>query len=154
MRRKDTLIEYCANCGQPVHRYPSQRKRSERAFCSRTCHMALLNAELNPTRMTPEVREKLHLARLGSGEGITYTKQYGRHEHRCVAEKMLGRPLKDTEVVHHIDGNKRNNTPENLMIFESQAEHARWHAQHGDCFKRKKVTPDDLYPVQAPADRV
>lgn len=34
-----------------------------------------------------------------------------------VAERMLGRKLKPGEVVHHIDGNKRNNAPENLMVF-------------------------------------
>lgn len=89
--------------------------------------MAQLNEELNPSRMTPEVKAKLRNAHLGTGDGVTYQKFYGRHEHRTVAEWKLGRPLKHGEVVHHIDGNKRNNTPENLMVFQSQAEHATWH---------------------------
>ena len=92
--------------------------------------MKTLNEELNPTRMTPEVREKLREARLDSGDGVSYSKVYGRHEHRVIAEQMLGRPLKPGEVVHHIDGNKRNNSPENLVVFPSQAEHARWHKLH------------------------
>lgn len=91
--------------------------------------MALLNAELNPTRMTVETRTKLREAHMGRGEGKTYEKLFGVHTHRRVAELMLGRPLKKGEVVHHIDGNKRNNSPENLMVFESQAEHAAWHAK-------------------------
>lgn len=37
-------------------------------------------------------------------------------EHRFVMEKMLGRPLKNTETVHHIDGNKINNNPSNLEL--------------------------------------
>ena len=42
---------------------------------------------------------------------------------------MLGRKLKPDEVVHHIDGNKRNNEPSNLKVFENQAEHARFHME-------------------------
>jgi hypothetical protein len=93
--------------------------------------MAMLNAELNPSRMTPETRSKLRNAHLDTGEGKTYTKVYGRHEHRIAAEWFLGRELLPGEVVHHIDGDKRNNTSKNLMVFRSQAEHAAWHKEHG-----------------------
>jgi len=82
--------------------------------------------------MTAGTREKLRQSRLGTGQGKTYAKRFGRHEHRIVAEQMLGRPLRPGEVVHHIDGNKRNNAPENLMVFASQAEHALWHKKAGD----------------------
>jgi len=80
--------------------------------------------------MTTEVREKLRKARLGTGETLCYEKTYGKHTHRIVAEQILGRPLKKGEVVHHIDGCKRNNAPNNLMIFKNQKEHAKWHADH------------------------
>lgn len=49
-------------------------------------------------------------------------------EHRFVMEKVLGRKLKDREVVHHINENPLDNRPENLMLFPSKADHSRYHA--------------------------
>lgn len=125
-------VELCVGCGKPIkHRPPSVQKRG-RPFCSRECHMKTLNAELNETRMTPDVKAKIRASRLGTGDGKTYTKTYGRHTHRIVAEQILGRPLRPGEVVHHINHDKRDNRPENLMVFASQAEHARWHKLHDE----------------------
>ena len=92
--------------------------------------MKFMNRELNPTRMTPEVREKVRKAMLGKGDGKSYEKTHGKHTHRIVAEQILGRPLESSEIVHHIDGNKRNNDPSNLMVM-TQSEHARLHFTKG-----------------------
>jgi len=40
------------------------------------------------------------------------------YEHRFVAEKMIGRQLASDEVVHHIDGNKLNNSQGNLSVMK------------------------------------
>ena len=48
-------------------------------------------------------------------------------EHIVIAESVIGRELKDGEVVHHKDRKRRNNDPSNLMVFTSSSAHARYH---------------------------
>lgn len=53
-------------------------------------------------------------------------------EHRRVMENYLGRKLiggqgPNSEIVHHIDGNKENNNIENLELM-TQSQHSRMHA--------------------------
>lgn len=47
-------------------------------------------------------------------------------------QEHLKRPLRDDEVVHHINGDKTDNRVENLAVM-SQSEHAQIH------FRRKRV---------------
>lgn len=49
------------------------------------------------------------------------------YEHRYVMEQKIGRYLRSTEIVHHKDGNKQNNHPDNLVLKFSNAEHALEH---------------------------
>ena len=44
-------------------------------------------------------------------------------EHIIVAEKALGKPLPVGAVVHHMDENKLNNTPSNLVICQDAKYH-------------------------------
>jgi hypothetical protein len=68
------------------------------------------------------------LSRVTSVKSTTYRKLHGRHEHRAIGEQIVGRPLRSDEHVHHIDGNRHNNAPENLAVLTA-AEHAALHAK-------------------------
>ena len=145
------LLGNCDWCGKEIAYYPCKAKQKHH-FCCRPCQHAFsnkrtnpgnyleyadwsknsqrfteMNLRLNPTRMTMGTREKLREVRLNTGEGTTYSKLFGRHEHRVAAERMLGRLLKPGEIVHHVDGDKRNNQEWNLLVLSSQSEHAQLH---------------------------
>ena len=168
----------CDWCGKSFLRYKSTVGKSKHHFCSRNClaayssksknpgsyrqlkdytaiseHMTNLNQKMNTERMDIDTKRKIRETRLDSGAGKSYRKLYGRHEHRVVAEGILGRKLKPGEVVHHVDGNIRNNAPSNIMIFKSQSDHMKYHTEMNRFFFEndmhplsvKEVTPDEVH---------
>ena len=47
--------------------------------------------------------------------------------HEVIVEKALGRPLKRPEQVHHVDEDKINNSPGNLVVCPDQKYHYLLH---------------------------
>jgi hypothetical protein len=75
--------------------------------------------------------------RIGKGDGYIgiYAPDHPRadkqgyvFEHTLVMEKMIGRLPEKDEAVHHIDLNKKNNSPDNLYLCD-RIEHTKLHRQ-------------------------
>jgi hypothetical protein len=49
------------------------------------------------------------------------------YEHILVCEKVLGKFLPPKAVVHHVDGNTKNNEPDNLVVCQNQSYHLLLH---------------------------
>lgn len=103
-RPRYTFDKECMACGGP---YKAWRK--DQKICS------LCNKELNKLKSLQKSTNK-----------YVYTRMPGRTEHRDIAEKLIGRKLLSSEVVHHIDHNPRNNSVSNLLIM-STSDHVRLH---------------------------
>lgn len=62
-------------------------------------------------------------------------------EHRAIMAKILGRDILPDEVVHHKDGNKLNNSPENLTVIK-KSDHSKIHCA-GLIARRRPVAQMD-----------
>lgn len=99
----------CANCAAPVTRYVSSGQRE--FFCSRECRW--------------ENRKKPHARQIRNGYVLVFVGkdapgaiQSGHiFEHRKVMQDILGRPLFADENVHHKNGVRDDNRPENLELW-------------------------------------
>lgn len=140
----------CKNCGKEVYRRPSLLKRTKFSSCSKSCSMVINNIGRTPWNKglkgvqtawnkgisNPSILLDKHpswkggrnLMNTGYIRLRTKNKDY-QLEHRIVMEDKLGKKLLPNEVVHHIDFNKSNNSIENLLVFESQSAHAKYHQQ-------------------------
>jgi len=67
----------------------------------------------------------------GSGKSHIRIRINGKrvYLHRYLFNRYI-MPLKDTDIVHHIDGNKFNNALTNLELCQNQSEHLQAHGYY------------------------
>ena len=70
------------------------------------------------------------LLRVGKDHHLADVRGYA-YEHRIEAERKIGRPLGNGEIVHHINHDPGDNRPENLEIVGTIAEHRFRHRKVG-----------------------
>lgn len=80
------------------------------------------------------------LIRVGVEHHLADVRGYA-YEHRLVAEEKIGRRLRRGEIVHHVNGLKDDNRPENLEVHPSTAHHLAEHRAPGS-IKRPPGEPN------------
>jgi hypothetical protein len=114
---KGRQTRYEHTCGQCHRKF--ENSFVEASFCSQACRGQYYSGKRNP-----------------QWEGGFRTRYlfdaHNRRVHRVVMAGLLGRKLKKSEVVHHIDKDGTNNEPSNLHLFHCAACHSHFHKSGDD----------------------
>jgi hypothetical protein len=116
--KKNKVTKKCEVCGETFSTWPSHLKRGQGKTCGNKCSGISRS------------RENCHLWNGGkiidkSGYILIYTPHHPNcsrtgyvREHRLVMEKIIGRFLLKSEIVHHINEDKKDNREENLELCQ------------------------------------
>lgn len=114
----------CETCGEPLVERAFRRKDGRvhswytpQRFCSRKCAgvaAGKIGRQLQIDNARGWSLDKHGYVILGGGG------KYQQPEHRAVMEKMIGRKLGKHETVHHKNGIRNDNRPENLELWSTR----------------------------------
>lgn len=116
----------CEHCGVE---FTPRQKSSVGRFCSKECRLTAMRGAASANfKGGRHVKDSGYVSVLVDGRYVL--------EHRLVMEQVIGRTLVDGENVHHVNGIKSDNRPENLELWvtsqpnghrvEDAVEHAVW----------------------------
>ncbi len=164
-----TTIE-CKRCGKPVQRFPSELRTQTHVHCCRECKYASGRVTLTCEGCSKTfVRKKSAIqpgtARYYCSRECAFRTQIGdkhgswkggtivqegyvfkrvpngyKRVHVMMAEKVLGRRLRNGEVVHHINCDPSDNRPSNLLIC-TVAYHKWLHYEMARRYAREHFSP-------------
>lgn len=140
-RRNPGAATHCELCGvELVGEY-----HAERRFCSQKC-AAKGRRQGARDRAVPEGTKRVATG----GYVQVKTGTTWMHEHRLVLEQALGRKLERWERVHHRNGDRADNSPENLELWKRKSgghpsgiRHADYHCAGCRCHVQtdKRIIP-------------
>ena len=108
--RGATTVE-CAFCGREFSRFRTRASKTMADYCNTECYHA---SRENPNYVPWRHGQRLARAIVAQHIRLTYDM-----------------------VIHHVDGNNRNNDLSNLVVFASQSDHIKYH--HGKPRKMRGV---------------
>ena len=119
----------CLVCDKDFYLCKSQYNKNIRC-CSKKCSGLNKKGKSTPNTGSPGNLHplwnggighngKYKTIRQGMKNGLTYYKM----EHRIIMENFIGRKLEPTEIIHHLNGEFRDNRIENLVLCKNKSEH-------------------------------
>ena len=147
-RLSHNTVKKCKTCKKEFTLQNCRTKNRPANFCSRECW----NKSRFGTHLSKKHKDKISKAHTGKSRASTpyfkgriyqsngyvllfkpehpfSSKQNYILEHRFIAEQKLNRFLTDKEIIHHINGIRDDNRPENLHLFPNISAHRKCHSE-------------------------
>lgn len=106
-KNRGSSMTVCDTCGKEFEKFNCQLKLRIKNYCSPECYYkSIENPDYMPNRHGQRIAKKVVL--------------------EC------GYYIGENEVIHHIDGNNKNNDPKNLLVFKNQSDHMKHHRNGND----------------------
>jgi endogenous inhibitor of DNA gyrase (YacG/DUF329 family) len=116
----------CIICGKVS--YARERDLPKKRFCSQKCHHIFTRKENNYGWKGGRTISDKGYVFIHLPDHPLVKKNGYIAEHRIVVEKHIGRRLKRTEIIHHINEKRTDNRIENLFLCPNRAYHRKLHS--------------------------